>query len=46
MANIDGGDIHYERDGTGHPMIMLLPQSNGPVGTEPVKARLYHRRTR
>ena len=33
MAKIDGGDIHYERDGAGHPMIMLLPQSSGPVGT-------------
>ena len=40
MANIDGGDIHYERDGTGHPMIMLLPQSNGPVGTGPFLERL------
>ena len=31
MAKIDGGDIHYERDGAGHPMIMLLPQSSGPA---------------
>jgi pimeloyl-ACP methyl ester carboxylesterase len=40
MANIDGGDIQYERDGSGHPMIMLLPQSSGPVGTTPFLDRL------
>jgi aminoacrylate hydrolase len=40
MASIDDGNIHYERDGAGQPMIMLLPQSSGPVGTAPFLNRL------
>jgi len=32
IANVQGGDIHYTRNGTGAPMTMLLPQSSGPSG--------------
>ena len=32
MAHVDGGDIHYSERGDGAPLIMLLPQSGGPVG--------------
>ncbi len=35
MAHVDGGDIHYSERGDGAPLIMLLPQSGGPVGVEP-----------
>ena len=36
MAECKDGDIHFERNGMGDPMVMLLPQSSGPVGVEPV----------
>jgi len=35
MATTDGGDIHYTRTGGGKPMVMLLPQSSGPLGIGP-----------
>lgn len=35
MAQIDGGDIHYTELGDGEPVIMLLPQSGGPIGPQP-----------
>ena len=35
MATVDGGDIHYIERGSGAPVVMLLPQSGGPVGVEP-----------
>lgn len=35
MAQIDGGDIHYTCTGAGTPLVMLLPQSSGPVGVGP-----------
>ena len=35
MAQVDGGDLYYTRSGTGPPVVMLLPQSSGPVGVAP-----------
>ncbi|MGY9056933.1 MAG: alpha/beta fold hydrolase [Alphaproteobacteria bacterium] len=35
MAKVDGGDIHYSLKGDGLPLVLLLPQSSGPVGVEP-----------
>lgn len=35
MAKVDGGDIHYDRQGDGPPLVLLLPQSAGPVGVAP-----------
>ncbi len=35
MAQVAGGDIHYTSIGSGSPVVMLLPQSSGPVGIEP-----------
>ena len=35
MAVIDSGNIHYKLEGKGKPIIMLLPQSKGPVGVGP-----------
>jgi len=35
MAQVDGGDLYYTRSGTGSPMVMLLPQSSGPLGVAP-----------
>jgi len=35
MAKIVGGDIHYVRSGDGPPLVLLLPQSAGPVGVAP-----------
>ena len=31
-AKIDGGVLHYEIIGEGAPLVMLLPQTRGPVG--------------
>lgn len=35
MAETEGGEIHYSVQGAGAPVIMLLPQSSGPVGVTP-----------
>ena len=35
LAAVKGGDIHFETSGDGQPVVMLLPQSSGPVGTAP-----------
>lgn len=35
MATIEGGDIHYSISGDGPPLVLLLPQSAGPVGVGP-----------
>lgn len=35
MAKVEGGDIHYSSNGDGLPVVMLLPQSSGPVGVTP-----------
>jgi pimeloyl-ACP methyl ester carboxylesterase len=35
MARVEGGDVYYTRSGSGSPVVMLLPQSSGPVGVEP-----------
>lgn len=43
LAQIDGGDIHYEERGGGAPLAMLLPQSGGPVGVGPFVERLVAR---
>ena len=40
MVECKDGDIHFERNGTGEPMVMLLPQSSGPVGVGPFLNRL------
>jgi aminoacrylate hydrolase len=40
MAQAEGGEIHYTRNGNGSPLVMLLPQSSGPVGIEPFIATL------
>ncbi len=40
IALMAGGAIHYTRVGSGKPIIMLLPQSGGPVGTKPFVDRL------
>ena len=43
LAQIEGGDIHYEESGSGAVLAMLLPQSNGPVGVRPFLDRLAER---
>ena len=43
LARMDGGDIHYERRGSGPALAMLLPQSGGPVGVDPFVDRLAAR---
>ncbi len=35
MATVEGGDLHYSLAGGGPPLVLLLPQSGGPVGIEP-----------
>jgi pimeloyl-ACP methyl ester carboxylesterase len=35
MAKVAGGDIHYGQQGAGAPLVLLMPQSSGPVGVEP-----------
>ena len=43
VAQIEGGDIHYEESGVGAVLAMLLPQSGGPVGVRPFHDRLAER---
>ena len=43
MAQVKGGDIHYTVVGEGPPLVMLLPQSSGPVGIAPFFAKLSER---
>ena len=43
LAQIDGGDIHYEESGSGAVLAMLLPQSAGPIGVGPFCDRLARR---
>ena len=43
LAQIEGGDIHYEESGGGAVLAMLLPQSGGPVGVRPFHDRLAER---
>jgi pimeloyl-ACP methyl ester carboxylesterase len=43
MAQVKGGDIHYTVMGEGPPLVMLLPQSSGPVGIAPFFAKLSER---
>jgi len=40
LARIHGGDIHYDEQGGGAPLAMLLPQSGGAVGVQPFLGRL------
>ena len=40
VAQIEGGDIHYEEGGVGAVLAMLLPESGGPVGVRPFHDRL------
>lgn len=40
LAETGGGAIHYETRGDGPPVLMLLPQSSGPVGVGPFLDRL------
>ena len=35
LVQPEGGEIQYSRKGKGRPLVMLLPQSSGPVGIEP-----------
>ena len=35
FANVDGSKIYYREQGNGAPLVMLLPQSGGPVGVDP-----------
>lgn len=35
MAAIADGDIYYDVKGSGPPLVLLMPQSTGPVGTGP-----------
>jgi len=35
MATVEGGNIHYSISGDGPPLVLLLPQSAGPVGVGP-----------
>lgn len=35
LATIAGGDIHYAIHGDGPPLVLLLPQSAGPIGVGP-----------
>lgn len=34
IAKTDGGDIHYTTGGQGAPVVMVLPQSGGPLGPD------------
>ena len=43
VAQIEGGDIHYEEGGVGAVLAMLLPESGGPVGVRPFHDRLAER---
>lgn len=43
MAQLAGGDINYSRSGAGAPLVLLLPQSSGPVGVAPFVAALAER---
>ena len=43
LAQIEGGDIHYEESGAGAVLAILLPQSVGPVGVRPFRDRLAER---
>ena len=43
LAQIEGGDIHYEESGSGAVLAMLLPQSAGPIGVGPFCDRLAGR---
>jgi aminoacrylate hydrolase len=45
VARIEGGDIHYTRNGHGPPVVTLLPQSSGPVGVAPFLELLAERFT-
>ena len=45
IAQIEGGDIHYTQQGSGDPVVTLLPQSSGPVGVQPFLDRLAARFT-
>ncbi len=40
VAKIDRDDIHYSCSGQGEPVVMLLPHSSGPMGTEAFVDRL------
>jgi len=40
LAKVPGGDIPYEASGAGAPLVLLLPQSAGPVGVGPFVAGL------
>ncbi len=35
IAQFDGGEVHYVICGSGSSLIMLMPQSSGPVGVKP-----------
>ncbi|MGY8959739.1 MAG: alpha/beta fold hydrolase [Alphaproteobacteria bacterium] len=35
IAKNNGGDLHYTMSGRGRPLVMVLPQSGGPLGVEP-----------
>ena len=43
LAQIEGGDIHYEESGSGAVLAMLLPLSGGSVGVRPFQDRLAKR---
>jgi pimeloyl-ACP methyl ester carboxylesterase len=45
IARVAGGDIHYTIEGSGSPVVMLLPQSSGPVGVQPFIDALSERFT-
>ena len=35
IVNAPGGDIHYSMQGAGASLMLLMPQSSGPLGVEP-----------
>ncbi len=43
LAQIEGGEIHYEESGGGAVLAMLLPLSGGPRGVRPFHDRLAER---
>ena len=48
FVDIPGGSLHYDRTGAGgdaaaRPLVLLLPQSSGPLGTAPFMERLAER---
>lgn len=45
IAELEDGNIHYTVSGQGHPLLMLLPQSSGPVGIAPFLGALSERFT-